>query len=995
MSLQGDLAEIPIGEVIQTLSLNAHEGTLRIYAPTGEKLFYLSKGEAQLIIPGKRATRIGEALVRTRRISAAELENALKVHADSGKILGRTLVELGVCEEEDIEEVVRQQFRDEFFEVFLLEKGRFEFLFGVRPERLVSFDESLSRVSLNTSSLMMEALRQIDEWKQMTERIETPRAIFRLETDPTEILEDIGASEDAKTAVQLVDGRRSLEDIVRESGATKFDVYSVVFDLLKRELVRPLTHDECRTGAFLAEESGQTYEATVFYEFGRFLAPGDRELLERQFKLLKRLSIYEEARVAALALGDAFDEAADAEQALTYYLEAAAIDEKDLRASEGVFRSYLKLQRTPRAVKAGDDFVRLAMRSHELVRAREALNTLIQLEPDAHIRRVQLGDVLAEERKKEDALRQYEVALKGFGANEKVPEVGEICRKILALDERREDVRALLKGAVAAEEKRGKRRAVWLAVAGTAAAVAAVVAWFGSYEWSARGELAEAATLAEDAARLPDAVDRFREVAKRFPRSTVAPTAVARAGELTVKLRMREEQAKAAAAAAELEKRDSEQGKRRQAALEVLRHARLMERKGDFKEAADSYFEVARDYADVQLEQRVRIPVPVESDPPGARVKHGTDDVGTTPCVYYAEPLKDAKLRIEYPGFIPSEVTLKVERFEVVKIALDRAPVFAWKAEAAVDVAPAVSGGRVLVVARNGKATALDGKNGKELWSAQVGEWGDAFAPPAVIAGKLFIGTSDGRLIALDPGSGRTLFAVDAGGAVRGEPRAGRDGAVVGFGSAGGLARFVRAANGEKLFTVRTDHRIDAALLMAGDAAYIGSRDGKLYAVGLADGAVRWTYTVGDDVLGAPVLAGDVVAIGSRDGRVIGVGAADGKERWHVETAGRVRAGLVRDAASGLVLAASEDGRLYAIEPARGAVRARFDASAPLVAAAAPGGKGIYLAATDGTVFCLDREKLTLVWKYGLGAPCYAAPVVADGRVYLAGSDGTVRAILE
>jgi outer membrane protein assembly factor BamB len=996
MSLTGDVSEIPIGEVIQTLSLNAHEGTLRIYAPTGEKLFYLSKGEAQLIVPGKKATRIGEALVKTHRISAEQLAKALEIHAESGKILGKTLVEMGMVAEADIEAVVRQQFRDEFFEVFLLEKGKFEFLFDVRPENLVTFDESLSRVSLNTSSLMMEALRQIDEWKQMTERIATPRAIFRLAhgVDAEDAIADLDAPEEAKASIQMIDGHRSIEDLVRESGATKFDIYSVVFELLKKGATRPLTHEECRTGAFFAEENGRTYEATVYYEFGLFLAPGDQELLSRQFKLLKRLAVYDEAHAAALALGDANMAADDFEQALAYYLEAQAIDDKDLRAADGVFRAYVKLERTPRTLKAGDDLVQKAMRSHDYGRAREALAIMIPLEPDGHARRVVLGDALAEERNKVEAVRQYELALKGIGEHSSAPEVAEICRKILAVDEKREDMRSLLKMAAATEEKRGERRARRLTLGAVVAFVVAGAGWYGSYEWVARSELAEANALAADDARLRDAADRLRGVAHRFPLSTVAAGAEQQASELVERARRREEDRLRLAATEESRRRDTEQEKRREAAMEILRHGRLMERKGDYRGAADAYFEVARDYADVPLEQRVRIPVPLTSEPSGARVRRGADDLGATPCVVYIDPLKETKLRIECPGFVPAEVALKSERYEEVKLALERAPVWTWKAEAAVDVAPAVFGGRVFVASRSGSLAALDAKTGRELWKARIGEWGDAFSPPGAFAGKVFVGTSEGRVVAIDQGAGRSLFAIDAGGPVRAEPRqGGRDGAIVGVGAASGLALFARAASGERLFALRTDHRIDAPVRFAGDTAYVGSRDGKLYAVALPDGAPRWTFAAGDDLLAGPTVAGDVVAVGTRDGRVIGVLAASGKECWRVETAGRLRAGIV--AAAGALLAGSEDGKLYAIDPASGAVRATFDAGVPIVAAPALGEKGLYLAASDGTVFCLDPEKLTTRWRYPLGAACFAAPVFADGRLYLAAADGSVRAILE
>lgn len=996
MSLQGDLAEIPIGEVIQTLSLNNHEGTLRIRAPSGEKLFYLSKGEAQLIVPGKKATRLGEALVRTQRLTKEQLEKALEHHAKSGKILGKALIDLGLITEGDIEALVRRQFRDEFFEIFLLDKGTFEFLFDVKPDRLVSFDEELSRVSLNTSSLMMEALRQIDEWKQMTAEIATPRAIFEIEDRAAAgaAIAKLDVPDDARRAIDLVDGRRPLADIVRETGAAKFDIYSVVYELLKRGAARALTHPECRRAAIEAEEGGDTYAATVFYDFGLFLEPDDVDLRERQFKLLKRLGIYDEAKASALAIGDWHVERDESEAALAFYLEAHAIDEKDVRAAEGIFRCYTRLQRPARALKAGDELVRLALRRGDLGRAAETLTTLLTLEPGEQRRRVQLGEVLADQGRKKEALDCYDAALAALKESKNDALTAEVCRKILELDDKREEVRALLKTAAEREEKTEGRRTRRLRALNIAALPLIILAWCGIYEWSARSEIESAINeAARSDANLKASVERLRYVAREYRFSTKAAEARERADELEARAERAAADARKLIVREQEKARETEQDKRRQQARALLASARTFERKQNYAEAVAIYLDLVREYGDVQLDQRVRLPIPIASEPSGARVKRGADDLGLTPLIYQAEPLREVQLRIEHPGFAPFEVTIRGNRFEEVRAALERAPLWTYRAEGAVEVAPAVGSGRLFVVARDGVVHALDAKTGEPAWREKIGEWGDAFSPPAVIAGKLFVGTSEGRLFALDLGSGRPLFSIDAGGAVRGEPRASPDGPIVAFGGAGGSAQFVRAANGERLFAVKTEHRIDAAVAFGRGAAYVGSRDGNLYAVALPRGEPRWTFAAGEDVLAAPAVAGDLVVFGARDGRVYGVEAASGKEKWRLETGGRIRAPVV--AREGTAYVASEDGRLYAIDAASGRVTARFDAGAPITAAPALGPRTIYVPATDGGVTALDRSSFSTLWRYSLGAPCYASPVVADGRVIVAGADGTVRALLE
>src|SRR5438132_13457037 len=120
MSLQGELGEMPIGEVLQTLTLNNHEGTLKIHSEKeGDRYFYLSKGEIQLVSPGKKGLRIGEALVKAGKVSREELDKALAQH-DNTQRIGEALIAAGLVDEKGVEAVIHQQFREELFESFLM-----------------------------------------------------------------------------------------------------------------------------------------------------------------------------------------------------------------------------------------------------------------------------------------------------------------------------------------------------------------------------------------------------------------------------------------------------------------------------------------------------------------------------------------------------------------------------------------------------------------------------------------------------------------------------------------------------------------------------------------------------------------------------------------------------------------------------------------------------------------------------------------------------------
>ena len=61
---------------------------------------------------------------------------------------------------------------------------------------------------------------------------------------------------------------------------------------------------------------------------------------------------------------------------------------------------------------------------------------------------------------------------------------------------------------------------------------------------------------------------------------------------------------------------------------------------------------------------------------------------------------------------------------------------------------------------------------------------------------------------------------------------------------------------------------------VVGGVIFVGSLDGKVYALNAATGALIWSYTTGDWVASSPAVVGGVVYVGSGDGKVYALNAA-------------------------------------------------------------------------------------------------------------------------
>jgi len=71
---------------------------------------------------------------------------------------------------------------------------------------------------------------------------------------------------------------------------------------------------------------------------------------------------------------------------------------------------------------------------------------------------------------------------------------------------------------------------------------------------------------------------------------------------------------------------------------------------------------------------------------------------------------------------------------------------------------------------------------------------------------------------------------------------------------------------------VQTRARVESSPLIAGSVAYVGSNDGRLYAINVTTGRKLWEWEAGGPISASPALANGVLVIGTQDGVVYGLG---------------------------------------------------------------------------------------------------------------------------
>ena len=225
--LRGQLAELPLPEILHHLRLSTANGVLSLVSGGARKALYLKDGRVVFASSNLPNDRLGEILIREGKITVDEYEASIRA-ITKGKRQGKVLVEMGALSPKDLWEGVQTQVREIVFSIFLWEEGQFHFEESSLPEK-----ERIT-VALDVLALILEGVRRIDANGAVQARY--PEGMLVLETmesAPEGLLEPYEAH-----VLGLVDGERTVLEICHDSEIGDNETLKVLYALLCSGLVK-------------------------------------------------------------------------------------------------------------------------------------------------------------------------------------------------------------------------------------------------------------------------------------------------------------------------------------------------------------------------------------------------------------------------------------------------------------------------------------------------------------------------------------------------------------------------------------------------------------------------------------------------------------------------------------------------------------------------------------------------------------------------------------
>ena len=1041
MGFKGSLASINLADIFQNLALNQQTGTIKITTPEENYYVYFERGLVSLFSRDKdRGGKLGEMVVGRGLAGLDQIEDALRKQKESKKRLGEILVEMGILTKEDVANLLKYQVEEAVYDLFHLDKGDFEFIDGEPLQEIFDEEQKAVQISVNTSSLIMEAARRVDEWDRMRAVVPSLEEIFipqpaLLEMARNGQLEPLDAR-----ILDFLDGGRDLNDVISESSFSRYEVVKTIAGFLEQGLIRSSTLDDLANAREMCVKEGRTRHIIKICE--RMLAKGvdNPDLRASLAEAAEQLGEVDKAAIHYGILARYYLDQGAEDHAVTILQKIVKLIPKHVPSRKVLARILSQKGEIPEAIGHYTALVQALVESRRMDEGMEFAKEGLDLDPEnldllqalSHIHMTakdktpasaviaKMGDVLEKTGRTRAAEEMYRRAVQIDPANaaarmtlNRIEEqekarrakpilVGVVVVVLIAVTGAGVTVgmnELLAKQAYNSTLKRYRSSEVspeemWLAIAKPSLSVdpaEAITEMRNSRQQSDEKEFVATLKTQNRKMELQRKLAGAEAMFKRHDYAGASPILTAMA--------------------AEKEFPDLVT-KARNMLNEITTTEKYLKDYRKWIEANEGRSETLQDEYEKKLEllnkypwcteaRELKLPVMVKTTPDGADIYVNGRFRGSSPIPLYYVPGERVEITASLKGYRSEKKSIpgKIDGVEM-SLSLEREAVLAVNLGGEVDV-PALFLENLMVVAnRSGKILALDRNTGQTVWSVNVSEQGlgDVTSHMVYYAGRLYFGVADGtvRMVEVSKTGAKSGWTALQGARTTARPAVKRlellnQRLFVFVADEAGVITCLEADTGATVWTARATGSVEGNLAATERYLYVPTRNGDLLVLESSTG--REVKRIGlDGAVSDLILDNDKLYFTA--GKVLYCRFADNPHAGPAWTFKSDKEITNEPSTVGERVYMTDGKKLcHCFDKNSGKVLWSPLETVEIVDVAAGGEKNrVYLADKEGTLYSMSGTTGRLRWKYPLRKPIKVPALYADARVYVITQDGNLYA---
>lgn len=234
--LAGDLSIVPLADVLQLLDTQKHTGILTARRGAGHLEIVFNRGRIDLASATGMSDElvIGRFLLEAELITKDELDAVIATRDSTSGLLGTDLIGQGRVSEADLSHALARQTAELIYEALRWNFGTFSLAPGSDlPKAAVD-----AALGLDVEGILMEGFRRVDEWHLIEREIDDFEMVFLRNEDAVAQMGRGRLTRDELAILELVNGKHTVKDIIRQSRMGSFEVSKMLYRLRSIKLIR-------------------------------------------------------------------------------------------------------------------------------------------------------------------------------------------------------------------------------------------------------------------------------------------------------------------------------------------------------------------------------------------------------------------------------------------------------------------------------------------------------------------------------------------------------------------------------------------------------------------------------------------------------------------------------------------------------------------------------------------------------------------------------------
>lgn len=230
-ALKGCIRKYRLSDMLIGVQKLGKTGVFELLTDSATKKIFFKEGDAIFSSSDQHEERMGDMLVAVKKITPEQYEEAVTIMKKTGKRIGALLVELGYLAPADLIWAVRYQVEKIILNMFSLSEGNF--LFKEEPLPI----EELITLKLSTGNLIYRGVKSIENIERIKKTAPNSESILYFSPDPASLFQEISLDENDRKILALIDGKRTLRDIIADSPLSEPETLKTIFALYNTQLI--------------------------------------------------------------------------------------------------------------------------------------------------------------------------------------------------------------------------------------------------------------------------------------------------------------------------------------------------------------------------------------------------------------------------------------------------------------------------------------------------------------------------------------------------------------------------------------------------------------------------------------------------------------------------------------------------------------------------------------------------------------------------------------